>query len=108
MQVRKLRWVCRFPVMLNSEGHIAEGHVIDLSMSGCAIEASNSLLHRQYMNLHILFPEGGIRVDVGKVRWCNGRRLGVEFLKMAARQDNEFSSNDLLYFPLTAFFPVSH
>ena len=38
MQVRKLRWLCRFPVMLNSEGHIAEGHVIDLSMSGCAIE----------------------------------------------------------------------
>jgi hypothetical protein len=93
MQVRKLRWLCRFPVMLNSGGHIAEGHVIDLSMSGCAIETSDSLLHSQYMNLHIIIPEDGIRIDVGKVRWCNGRRFGVEFLKIADRQGDEFSSN---------------
>src|SRR5215211_4701229 len=89
MQVRKLRWLCRFPVMLNSEGHIAEGHVIGLSTSGCAIEASDSLLHSQYMNLHIMVPENGIRIDVGKVRWCNGRRFGMEFLKMADRQEGE-------------------
>ena len=48
------------------------------------------------MNLHIIVPEDGIRIDVGKVRWCNGLRFGVEFLKMADRQDDEFSSNDLL------------
>ena len=82
MQLRHLRFKCRCPVVMESQGHIAEGHVINLSLFGCAIIAPDYLFYGEYLRLHVLLPDEGMRVDLGKVRWLRADQFGVEFLRI--------------------------
>ena len=82
MQLRHLRFKCRCPVVLESQGHIAEGHVVNLSLFGCAIEIQDCFLYGEYLRLHVLLPDEGMRIDLGKVRWLRIDQFGVEFLRV--------------------------
>ena len=83
MQLRHLRVKCRCPVVLESQGHIAEGHVVNLSLFGCAIAAQDCFLYGEYLRLHVFLPDEGMRIDLGKVRWLRADQFGVEFLRVA-------------------------
>ena len=82
MQLRHLRFKCRCPVVFDSQGHIAEGHVVNLSLFGCAIEVPDYFTYGEYLRLHVLLPDEGMRIDLGKVRWLQTHHFGVEFLRV--------------------------
>jgi hypothetical protein len=46
-------------VVFDSQGHIAEGHVVNLSLFGCAIEIPDYSIYGEYLRLHVLLPEEG-------------------------------------------------
>jgi hypothetical protein len=73
--------VC-YPVMLQTDWYMDEGEVRDLSLPGCAIESSRCLIPDEYVRLQMLLPHDAVRVEVAKVRWPDGYRFGLEFLKM--------------------------
>jgi hypothetical protein len=73
--------VC-YPVMFQTDWYMDEGEVLDLSLPGCAIESSRCLIPDEYVRLQVLSPHHAVRVEVAKVRWAEGNRFGLEFLKM--------------------------
>src|SRR5688500_4546725 len=73
--------VC-YPVMFQTDWYLDEGEVLDLSLPGCAIESSRCLIPDEFVRLQVLLPHHAVRVEVAKVRWADGNRFGVEFLKM--------------------------
>lgn len=82
MQLRHLRFKCRCPVVLESQGHIAEGHVVNLSLFGCAIKAPDCFLYGEYLRLHVLLPDEGMRIELAKIIWLRIDQFGVEFLRV--------------------------
>ena len=58
------------------------GEVTNLSLWGCAIETPRCLIPGEYVRLHMLLPDQNLRIDVGKVRWVEPYRFGVEFLNV--------------------------
>jgi hypothetical protein len=73
--------VC-YPVMFQTDWYMDEGEILNLSLPGCAIESSRCLIHDEYVRLHLLLPHNTVRIEVAKVRWSDGKRFGLEFLKL--------------------------
>jgi hypothetical protein len=73
--------VC-YPVLFQTDWYMDEGQVLDLSLPGCAIESSRCLIPDEYVRLHVLLPHHPVRMEVAKVRWAEGNRCSLEFLKM--------------------------
>ena len=82
MTLRRLRVLLRCPAIFQTDWYIAEGEVTNLSLWGCAIETPRCLIPGEYVRLHMLLPEQNLRIDVGKVRWVEPYRFGVEFLNV--------------------------
>jgi hypothetical protein len=55
---------------------------VNLSLSGCAIEAPDYSIYGDDLCLHVLLPDEGMRIDLGKVRWLQADQFGVEFLRV--------------------------
>lgn len=82
MQLRHLRFQCRCPVLLETNGRVVEGEVVNFSLLGCAIRTPRSFIPGEYVRLHVFLPDEGLRIDAGKVRWCEPYGFGVQFLKL--------------------------
>jgi hypothetical protein len=82
MTLRRLRVLLRCPAIFQTDWYIAEGEVTNLSLWGCAIETPRCLIPGENVRLHMLLPEQNLRIDVGKVRWVEPYRFGVEFLNV--------------------------
>jgi hypothetical protein len=82
MTLRRLRVLLRCPAIFQTDWYIAEGEVTNLSLWGCAIETPRCLIPGEYVRLHMLLPEQNLRIEVGKVRWVEPYRFGVEFLNV--------------------------
>jgi hypothetical protein len=85
----RLRLPLHCPVMFASDEFIGEGTVIDLGVRGCAVHSDGPPMLNDYLRLHI-FPadeEGPFEVRLGKVRWAEPSRFGVEFLAFFAGHD---------------------
>ena len=86
--VVKLRYCERvhtqFPVVFAGEACVGEGTVLNLSVPGCAIHSRNPVQPGSYLEMRMLVPDitPPLRVGLAKVRWCEGRRFGVEFIQM--------------------------
>jgi len=74
-----------YPALFQTDWYMDEGEVRDLSLPGCAIESSRCLIPDEYVGVQVLLPHHAVRVEVAKVRWAEGKRFGLEFLKMAER-----------------------
>ena len=78
----------RFPVTFTSGAHVGKGQVLDLTLPGCLIESSDAVEDAQSLQLDLFLP--GLRfpvsVTLGVVRWTQGKRFGVEFIKMHESQ----------------------
>lgn len=77
-----------YPVMFQTDWYMDEGELLDLSLPGCAIESSRCLIRDEYVRLQVLLPHHAVRVEVAKVRWADGNRFGLEFLKMPEADKN--------------------
>ncbi len=86
--VVKLRYCERihaqFPVVFAGEAYVGEGTVLNLSVPGCAIHSRKPVQPGAYLEMRMLVPDTTppLRVGLAKVRWCEGRRFGVEFIQM--------------------------
>ncbi len=72
--------VC-YPVMFQTDWYMDKGEILNLSLPGCAIESARRLIPDEYLRLQVLLPHQVVRVEVAKVRWAEGNRFGLEFLK---------------------------
>ena len=84
----KLRYCPRvhsnFPVVFTSERCVGEGMVLNVSIPGCAIQSRKRVQPGSYLEMKVLVPDATSPLHIGlaKVRWCEGRRFGVEFIRM--------------------------
>ena len=84
----KLRYCERidtqFPVVFAGEAYVGEGTVLNVSVPGCAIHSREQVQPGSYLEMRILVPNAPspLRVGLAKVRWCEGRQFGVEFIRM--------------------------
>ena len=74
----------RLPVVFAGEAYVGEGTVLNVSVPGCAIHSRNRVQPGSYLEMRILVPDATspLRVGLAKVRWCEGRQFGVEFIRM--------------------------
>jgi hypothetical protein len=74
----------QFPVVFAGEAYVGEGTVLNLSVPGCAIHSRKPVEPGSYLEMRMLVPDitPPLRVGLAKVRWCEGRRFGVEFIQM--------------------------
>lgn len=88
MVMTKLRYCERvdthFPVVFAGETYVGEGTVLNVSAPGCAIHRREQVQPGSYFEMRILAPDAPspLRVGLAKVRWCEGRQFGVEFIQM--------------------------
>lgn len=84
----KLRYCERvhtyFPVVFAGEAYVGEGTVLNVSVPGCAVHSRKRVQAGSYLEMRMLVPDttSPLRVGLAKVRWCEGRRFGVEFIQM--------------------------
>ena len=84
----KLRYCERvhtyFPVVFAGEAYVGEGTVLNVSVPGCAVHSRKRVQPGSYLEMRMLVPDttSPLRVGLAKVRWCEGRRFGVEFIQM--------------------------
>jgi hypothetical protein len=68
-----------------SNGELSgHGRVLDLTAPGCRVESPQKVLKGQYFQLQISLPElaSPLSVKLAAVRWSEGGRFGLEFIKM--------------------------
>jgi PilZ domain. len=71
-------------VTLSCNSRIAEGQVLNLSIPGCQVETSLPLKEGHCVQLRVqLANQSPMRVDLGIVRWINGGKAGIEFIRMS-------------------------
>jgi hypothetical protein len=63
---------------------MGEGTVLNVSVPGCAVHSKKPVEPGAYLEMKVLVPEGVSPLTVGlaKVRWRDGYRFGVEFIRM--------------------------
>ena len=73
-----------FPVVFAGEAYVGEGTVLNVSVPGCAVHSRKRVQPGSYLEMRMLVPDttSPLRVGLAKVRWCEGRRFGVEFIQM--------------------------
>lgn len=73
-----------FPVVFAGEAYVDEGTVFNVSVPGCAVHSRRQVQPGSYLEMRMLAPDitFPLRVGLAKVRWCEGRRFGVEFIQM--------------------------
>lgn len=84
----KLRYCSRisteFPVIFAGDSYVGEGTVLNVSVPGCEVYSKKAVEPGAYLEMKVLVPDNGSSLCVGlaRVRWCDGRRFGVEFIRM--------------------------
>ena len=75
-----------FPLAIANGIQISDGRVFDVSVRGCLVESSVRVKAGDCLQLRLGLPEAAsvpfICVSVAIVRWAQGRRFGVEFIKV--------------------------
>jgi hypothetical protein len=74
----------RFPinctVTFTSDVAKGEGRVLNLSLSGGAIESEVAVSRGEYLKLQIKLPDQAtpLEIDLAPIRWVDGKAFGVE------------------------------
>ena len=67
-----------------AEGLVGNGRVLDLSVPGCLVETDLELKAGQSLRLRVKYPgRKPLGIGLAVVRWVNGRRAGIEFIRMS-------------------------
>jgi len=78
-----------YPVMFSDTQTIAEGKVTNLTVFGCAIECDETLPEQTTLRVRLILPDHAqsLPVDEAEVRWVQGNRMGLQFLKVERAAD---------------------
>lgn len=80
------RFGVRLPVSLSSDKAGGDGHVLNISMGGCAVESEIEIKVGAFLRLAVTLSDEGdtkpVKADLAAVRWCKDRKFGMEFLSM--------------------------
>jgi len=70
-------------VVFAGDALIGEGRVIDVSLPGCLMESQEDVKVGDYVRLKLSLPDQKppIKVPLAVVRWADGKRIGVEFIR---------------------------
>jgi PilZ domain len=70
-------------VILAGDQSCYEGRVLDVSLPGCLVECVHTLHVGDYVQLRLFFPDHArpMNVPLAAVRWVDGVRVGVEFIR---------------------------
>ena len=72
---------------VSCDGRVGEGHLVDPTVPGCQLETTFVLEPGHCVQLRVhLDPCTPMRVDLGIVRWTNGTKAGIEFIRMAEEE----------------------
>lgn len=73
-----------YPVVFAGEAYVGEGRVLNVSVPGCAVHSRKPVQPGSYLEMRMFVPDTAppLRIGLAKVRWCEGRRFGVEFIQM--------------------------
>ena len=78
------RVLTEFPVIFAGDSFVGEGTIQNVSVPGCEIVSNRMVEPGTYLEMKVLLPDDGpsLCVELAKIRWRNGRRFGVEFIRM--------------------------
>ncbi len=70
-------------VMFAGESIVGEGRIHDLSLPGCLLESPEKMTAGEYLQLRLFLPDRPtpLHVTLAAVRWVNGSKLGIEFIR---------------------------
>ena len=87
----KLRYCERikshFPVIFSGDSYVDEGTVSNVSVPGCEVMSKRLVAPGSYLEMKVLVPDNmsSLCVGLARVRWTDGHRFGVEFIRMPGR-----------------------
>ena len=70
-------------VMFAGDNCVGEGRILDLSLPGCLLESPKRMTAGEYLQLRLFLPDhqAPLHVALAAVRWVEGAKLGVEFIR---------------------------
>ncbi|MGH7184392.1 MAG: PilZ domain-containing protein [Nitrospiraceae bacterium] len=84
------RFPLHYPVIFGGAPFVGEGTLNNLSLMGCSILCDREVLCGSELRVSVLLPNQtpALSIDLGTVKWVQGKQFGVEFLRLplVARQ----------------------
>ena len=82
------------PAAFLSEGFVGDGQITNLSASGCVIESDHIFHPGDHVALRLRVPDEGepLDTDLATVRWVEGRKCGVEFIRISEKTKERLRS----------------
>lgn len=70
-------------VMFAGDNVVGEGRILDISLPGCLLESPKKMTAGEYLQLRLFLPDrqSPLHVALAAVRWVDGSKLGVEFIR---------------------------
>ena len=70
-------------VMFAGDSAMGEGRALDISLPGCLLESPEEMFEGDYVQLRLFLPDAltPLQVSLAAVRWVNGTRVGIEFIR---------------------------
>lgn len=93
----KSRYSDRVPVecsvVFSGEAMIGEGRVIDISLPGCLLESPETAKPGDYVQMKLFLPDqqAVLSVPLAVVRWAEGNRIGVEFIRSSEEDQSRLT-----------------
>lgn len=85
------RYSSRVPVgcsvVFAGDGMVGEGRALDVSIPGCLLESPQTTRAGDYVQLRLFLPDNQppLSVQLAVVRWVEGSRFGVEFIRSSSQ-----------------------
>jgi hypothetical protein len=77
-------------VIFCGDSGVGEGRILDISLPGCLLESAACLKAGDYVQLRLFLPDlqSPLHVPLAAVRWVEGNRVGLEFIRTAHEERN--------------------
>ncbi len=81
-------------VIFAGDGGVGEGRVLDISLPGCLLESAATLKSGDYVQLRLFLPDlqTPLHVPLAAVRWVDGYRIGLEFIRTSMEEQTRLES----------------
>jgi PilZ domain len=75
-------------VMFGGDSGMGEARALDLSLPGCLLESPEKMFEGDYVQLRLFLPDAltPLQVSLAAIRWVNGTRVGLEFIRTSPDQ----------------------
>jgi hypothetical protein len=72
-------------VTVSWEGSVGHGTLVNLSVPGCLIDTTLKLRQGQFIQIRLTLSGADVPlwIQLAAVRWVNGSKAGVEFIRMS-------------------------